>query len=94
MRHWEVVLLVVRLLFLIALLSRLENFVSEALQPVALPSLMLSLGVENAYSIQEPIVLTQSRPVLGPGVAQPLHIGHRAIRLPLFVIRLRGSWLA
>jgi hypothetical protein len=47
----EIFLWIFGLLFLISLFGRLEDLISKALQSVAVPSLVLSLGVENTYLI-------------------------------------------
>jgi hypothetical protein len=48
--------------------------------------LVLSLGVENEYPIQEPIKFSRSGPVLSLVATQPLYIGHGVVRLPLLVV--------
>jgi hypothetical protein len=75
-------------LLLLGFLDRFEDFVGKALQLVAVPSLVLSLRVENANSIQETLVLIESHAVLAPIKAWPFHVGNRADMLPLLVIEL------
>jgi hypothetical protein len=51
MSFGEVTLGFFRLFLLIAPLGRLENLIYKTLESVAVPGLVLSLGVENAYAI-------------------------------------------
>jgi hypothetical protein len=52
------------LFLLISPFSHLEYFICETLESVAVPSLVLSLGVEDANAIQEAFKFTRPGPVL------------------------------
>jgi hypothetical protein len=84
----EVVLRVFYFLLLLDLLSQFEDFIGEALQLLVVPSLVLSLRVENANSIQETLLLAWSELVLSLVMARPFHVGNRAAMLPFLVIGL------
>jgi hypothetical protein len=79
MSFGEVALWFIALFLLIALFGHLENLIYETLESVIVPSLVLSLGVENTDSIQEAFKFTQPGLVLL--VASRLF--HRADRMIL-----------
>jgi hypothetical protein len=60
----EVVLWFFKFFLLISPFGRLEHLIYETLESVAVPGLVLSLEVENAYAIQEAFKFTRPRPVL------------------------------
>jgi hypothetical protein len=61
------------------------------LQLIVFPSLVLSMGLENANHVQETFELTWLGLVVGPIAAWSLYIGHRAVRLPLLVVPFGGA---
>jgi hypothetical protein len=64
MSFTEVALWFFELLLLISLFGLLEHLICETLESVAVPGLVLSLGMENANAIQEAFKFTQLGPVL------------------------------
>jgi hypothetical protein len=54
----DVALGILRLFLLIGPFGRLENLIFETFESVALPSLVLSLGVKNANAIHEAFKFT------------------------------------
>jgi hypothetical protein len=87
MSFGEVALRFLMLLLLIGLFGRLEHLIYETLESVVVPSLVLSLGMENVNAIQEAFKFTRPRPILIVA-SQPLYIVHGVIRLPLLVVTL------
>jgi hypothetical protein len=62
------------------------------LESVAVPGLMLSLGLENAVLIQETFKLSKLGPVFLVAT-QPLYVGYIAVFLPLLVMTLGDAGL-
>jgi hypothetical protein len=60
----EVALWFFRLFLLIAPVGHLEYFICETLESVAVPDLVLSMGVEDVDAIQEAFEFTRLGPVL------------------------------
>jgi hypothetical protein len=75
----DVTLWIFGLLVLVNLLGQIQDLICKALQSVAIPGLSFSMGVENAYPIQEPFKLSRPGPVLGLVAMRLLYIGHRAV---------------
>jgi hypothetical protein len=67
--------------------GRLEHLIYETMKSVAIPGLVLSLGMENANVIQEAFKFTRPGPVLLVA-SWPLYVVHRALRLPFLVMAL------
>jgi hypothetical protein len=67
--------------------GRLEYFICETLESVAVLSLVLFLGVEDADAIQEAFKFTQPGPVLLV-VSRSFHSVDRMICIPLLVVAL------
>jgi hypothetical protein len=74
----EISFWVFQLLLLIDLFGRLEDLICKALQSVVVPSLVLSLEVENKDPVQEIFKLPQPGPVLLVAM-WPLYIYHGVI---------------
>jgi hypothetical protein len=87
MSFGEVTLWIFEHCLLIGLFGRLEHLICETLESVAVPGLVLSLGMKNANAIQEAFEFTRPGPVLLI-MSWPLHVVHRAICLPLLVMAL------
>jgi hypothetical protein len=77
---------------LITPLGHLEYFIYETLESVAVPSLVLSLVVENADVIQEAFKFTWPGPVLLVA-SRPFHCIDGTIHLPLLGVALGWSRL-
>jgi hypothetical protein len=77
---------------LIGPFGHLENLIYETLESVAVPGLMLSLGVENANAIQEAFKFTRPRLVLLVA-PRSFHNIDETIGLPLLVMALGQAWL-
>jgi predicted benzoate:H+ symporter BenE len=77
---------------LVGLFGHLEDLICKSLESVAVPGLVLSLGVENADPIQETFKLSQPGLVIFVAM-QPLYIVHGAVHLHLLVVTLRGARL-
>jgi hypothetical protein len=88
----EVAFWVFRLLFVFSHFGRLEDLIYKTLQSVAVPGLVLPLGVEDADPVQETFKPSESGPILLVPV-WPLHICHGVILVPLLVITLQGAGL-
>jgi hypothetical protein len=84
----EITLWVFCLLLLLDLFGQFEDFIREALQPVTVPCLVLSLRVENVVSHQETLILTRPRLILGPILMQVLHVSDGSFVFPFLVIWL------
>jgi hypothetical protein len=67
--------------------GRLDNFIGETLESVAVLGLVLSLGVKKANVIQEAFEFTQPRPVLLM-VMRPFNHVNRIVWLSLPVVAL------
>jgi hypothetical protein len=63
------------------------------LQSIVVPSLVLSMGLENANHVKETFELTWPGLVVSPIAAWPLYIGHRAVKLPLLIVPSGGARL-
>jgi hypothetical protein len=72
---------------LIGPFGRLEYFICETLESIAVSGLMLFLGVENADVIQEAFKFTRPGPILLI-VSQPFHHVDGTIHFPLLVVAL------
>jgi hypothetical protein len=92
MSFGEVALYLFGLLLLIDLLGRLEHFICETLESVAVLGLVLSHRVEDANAIQEAFKFTRPGPVLLVA-SRLLYIVHEAIHIPLLVVAHRRSRL-
>jgi hypothetical protein len=76
-----------RLFLLISPIGRLEHLICEILESVTVPSLVLSLGVENIDAIQEAFKCTWPGPVLLVA-SRPFHHVDGTIGFPLLVVAL------
>jgi hypothetical protein len=83
----EVALGILGLFLLISPFGHLENLIYKALESVAVPSLVLSLGVKNTDAIQEAFKFTWTWPVLLM-VPWPFHHIDRTVSFPLLVVAL------
>jgi hypothetical protein len=83
----EVALGILRLFLLIGSFDRLKNLICKTLELVAVPGLVLSLGIKNVDVIQEAFKFTWSRPVLLM-VSWPFHHIDKMVRFPLLVVAL------
>jgi hypothetical protein len=88
----DVALGILGLFLLISPFGCLENLICETLESVAVPGLVLSLGVENANAIQEAFKCTWPGPVLLV-VSQPFHNIDRMVCFPLLIVALGRAWL-
>jgi hypothetical protein len=87
MRFVEVTLGFPRFFLLIGPFGRLEHLICETLESIAVPSLVLSLGVRNVDAIQKAFKFTCPRLVLIV-VLQLLHRIDGTICFPLLVVAL------
>jgi hypothetical protein len=83
----EVTLRFFMLFLLINPFGRLEYFICETLESIAVSGLMLFLGVENADVIQEAFKFTRPGPILLIA-SQPFHHVDGTIHFPLLVVAL------
>jgi hypothetical protein len=83
----EVALEILGLFLLISPLGRLENLICETLESVAVPGLLLSLGMKNADVILETFKFTRHGLVLLLVLWQ-FHRIDRTVSFPLFVVAL------
>jgi hypothetical protein len=90
MSYREITIWMSVFLLLIRLLGRLEHLICKTLESIAVLGFMLSLGVENAYLIQETFKFTWAVLTLLLAM-RPLHIVHGMIHLLLLVVALGGA---
>jgi hypothetical protein len=83
----EVALRFCKLFLLIGPFGRLEYFICETLESVAVLGLVLSIGMENADVIQKAFKFTRPGSVLLV-VSRPFHRINRTIHFPLLVMAL------
>jgi hypothetical protein len=83
----EVTLGTLWLFLLINPFGHLENLICKMLESVAVPGLVLSLGVENAHAMQEASKFTRPRLVLLMA-SWPFHHIDKMVSFPLLVVAL------
>jgi hypothetical protein len=83
----EVTLGTLWLFLLINPFGHLENLICKMLESVAVPGLVLSLGVENAHAMQEAFKFTRPRLVLLMA-SWPFHHIDKMVSFPLLVVAL------